>query len=30
MAKNSFSRYIWLIDQLNRRGYVKMEQINEA
>lgn len=30
MAKNSFSRYIWLIDLLNRRGYVKMEQINEA
>ena len=30
MAKNSFSRYIWLIDLLNRRGYAKMEQINEA
>lgn len=30
MAKNSFSRYIWLIDLLNRRGYVKMDQINEA
>ena len=30
MAKNSFSRYIWLIDLLNRRGFVKMEQINEA
>lgn len=29
MAKNSFSRYIWLIDLLNRRGYAKMEQINE-
>ena len=30
MAKNSFSRYIWLIDLLNRRGYAKMDQINEA
>lgn len=30
MAKNSFSRYIWLIDLINRRGYVKMSEINEA
>ena len=30
MAKNSFSRYIWLIDLINRRGYIKMAEINEA
>lgn len=30
MAKNSFSRYIWLIDLINRRGYIKMSEINEA
>ena len=30
MSKNSFSRYIWLIDLINRRGYIKMEEINEA
>ena len=30
MAKNSFSRYIWLIDLINRRGYIKMNEINEA
>lgn len=30
MAKNSFSRYIWLIDLINRRGYVKLSEINEA
>ena len=30
MSKNSFSRYIWLIDLINRRGYIKMAEINEA
>lgn len=30
MSKNSFSRYIWLIDLINRRGYIKMADINEA
>ena len=30
MAKNSFSRYIWLIDLINRRGYIKLSEINEA
>ncbi len=30
MAKNSFNRYIWLIDLINRRGYIKMADINEA
>ena len=30
MAKNSFSRYIWLIDLINRRGFIKLSEINEA
>jgi len=30
MAKNSFSRYIWLIDLINRHGYMKLSQINDA
>ena len=30
MSKNSFSRYIWLIDLINRRGYIKMSEISDA
>lgn len=30
MAKNYFSRYIWLIDLIRRRGYISLPEINQA
>ena len=30
MAKNYFARYIWLIDLINRHGYIKYEDISRA
>lgn len=30
MAKNYFSRYVWLIDLINRHGYITMPEINRA
>ena len=28
MAKNYFNRYVWLIDTINRNGYISRDQIN--
>ena len=30
MAKNYFNRYVWLIDLINRHGYITMPEINNA
>lgn len=30
MAKNYFSRYVWLIDLINRRRYITLPEINRA
>ena len=30
MAKNYFNRYVWLIDLINRHGYISMPEINDA
>ena len=30
MATNFFKRYIWLIDLINRRGYIHLREISEA
>ena len=30
MAKNYFDRYIWLVDLINRSGYIKFEDISRA
>lgn len=30
MAKNYFNRYIWLIELINRHGYITMPEINRA
>ena len=30
MAKNYFSRYVWLIDLIQRHGYITMPEINRA
>lgn len=30
MAKNYFNRYVWLIDLINRHGYISFKEIQEA
>ena len=30
MAKNYFDRYVWLIELINRHGYIKYEDISRA
>jgi len=30
MAKSFFNRYVWLIDLINRHGYITMAEINDA
>lgn len=30
MAKNFFNRYVWLIDLINRHGYISFQEINRA
>ena len=30
MAKNYFRRYIWLIELINRKGYISFREISDA